>query len=189
MASPFTDQISAILLPEKFKVPSITTFTGNEDPTEHLDNYRAHLDLHETVTEVACRAFPFILFGSARDWFRKLSAKSIDSFDDLGRKFLVQFLVGRVRKKPSGHLMPLCQQDDESLKDHIMRFSQAKLFGESLTNKMVYASLYQGLRPEGPLMAELARLQPENLLEFMEKVEEFINQEETLQAMIGSRQT
>jgi len=53
----------------------------------------------------------------------------------------------------------------------------------------VYASLYQGLRPEGPLMAELARLQPENLLEFMEKVEEFINQEETLQAMIGSRQT
>lgn len=63
------------------------------------------------------------------------------------------------------------------------------MFGESLTDKMVYASLYQGLRPKGSLMAELAHLQPKNLLEFMEKMEEFINQEETLQAIIGSRQT
>lgn len=84
--------------------------------------------------------------------------------------------------------MSLRQQDDESLKDFVMRFNQAKLFAESPANEMVYVSLYQGIRVDGPLMAQLAHRQPETLLQFMDKVEEFINQEETLPAIIGSRQ-
>ncbi len=67
-----------------------------------------------------------------------------------------------------------------------MRFNQAKSFIESVTYEMVYAALYQGLRLEGPLMADLAPQEPQNLLEFMDKVDEYINQE-TLRAMIGSR--
>lgn len=35
-------------------------------------------------------------------------------------------------------------------------------------------------------MADFARREPENLLEFMDKVKEYINQEETLRAMISS---
>jgi hypothetical protein len=115
------------------------------------------MDLHRTLSEVACRAFPLTLLGSTRDWFRKLPPKSIISFEYLGRKFLIQFLVGRVRKKPSGHLMSMRQRDDESLRDYIMRFNQAKLSTENPMDEMVYTSLYQGLRPEGALMADLAR--------------------------------
>jgi hypothetical protein len=136
-ASPFTDRIFAILLLEKFKVLSITTFIGIKDPIEHMDNYRAHMDLHGTPVEVAGRAFSLTLSGSAQDWFRKLPPNSIDSFDDLRRKFLVQFLVRRVRKKPSSNLMLLHQQDDESLKDFIIRFNQAKLSMESPKDEMV----------------------------------------------------
>jgi hypothetical protein len=54
-------------------------------------------------------------------------------------------------------------------------------------DEMVYTSLYQGLRPEGALMADLARWELKNLLEFVDKVEEYINQEETLWAMMGSQ--
>jgi chlorite dismutase len=74
-------------------------------------------------------------------------------------------------------LLSLRQHDDESLKDFIMRFNQAKLSVESPTDQMVYASLYQVIRADGPLMVELARRQPDTLLEFMNKVEEFINQD------------
>jgi hypothetical protein len=35
----------AIQLPEKFEIPTIQTYTGVEDPTEHLDNYKTHMDL------------------------------------------------------------------------------------------------------------------------------------------------
>jgi hypothetical protein len=44
-SSPFTEHIMAIQLPKKFKIPTIQTYTGIEDPTEHLDNYKAHMDL------------------------------------------------------------------------------------------------------------------------------------------------
>lgn len=145
IASPFTDQIVAVHLPEKFKVPSIATFTEIEDSAEHLDNYRAHLDLHGTPKELACRAFPLTLFENARNWFRKLPPKSIDSFDALGRKFLIQLLAGRIRKKPYNNLLTLGQHDNESLKDFIMRFNQVKLSVDNHINKMVYASLYQGI--------------------------------------------
>jgi hypothetical protein len=74
-------------------------------------------------------------------------------------------------------LLSLRQHDDESLKDFIMRFNQAKLSVESPTDEMVYASLYRVIQADGPLMAELARCQPETMLEFMNKVEEFINQD------------
>jgi hypothetical protein len=38
IASPFTERIVAMRLPDKFKVPSIPIFTGKEDPTEHWIN-------------------------------------------------------------------------------------------------------------------------------------------------------
>jgi hypothetical protein len=38
-------------------------------------------------------------------------------------------------------------------------------------------------------MANLARKPPQNLNEFMSKAEQYINQEETLQALLGPKQT
>jgi hypothetical protein len=106
-ASPFKDEVANFLLPEKFKVPDVPTFTRVEDSIEHLDNFRAHTDLHLTPNVVACQAFPLTLSGNARDWLRKLPPKSINDFDGLGKVFLTQFLVGRVRRKPAGSLMSL----------------------------------------------------------------------------------
>jgi hypothetical protein len=97
--SPFTEEVENICLPEKFKVPEIPLYTGLEDPVEHLDNFRAHMDLHRTPEMVACRAFPLTLSGNARDWFRTLPPNSIRHFEDLGRMFLTQFMAGRVRRK------------------------------------------------------------------------------------------
>jgi hypothetical protein len=47
-SSPFTERVMAIQLPKKFKIPAIQTYTGIEDPTEHLDNYKMHMDLQGT---------------------------------------------------------------------------------------------------------------------------------------------
>jgi nucleoside-triphosphatase THEP1 len=52
---------------------------------------------------------------------------------------------------------------------------------------MTFVALYQGICPDRPLMTELARKLPDTLQKFMDKVEEFINQEEALVAIISSR--
>jgi chromosome segregation ATPase len=52
--SPFTEEVANICLPEKFKIPEIPFYTSLEDHVEHLDNFRAHMDLHRTPEMVAC---------------------------------------------------------------------------------------------------------------------------------------
>jgi len=50
--SPFTRGVANYQLPEKFKVPQIMSYAGDGDPFDHLENFRAHLDLHGTSDEV-----------------------------------------------------------------------------------------------------------------------------------------
>jgi len=94
--SPFTRWVADYRLPEKFKVPQILSYAGDGDPLDHLENFRAHLDLHGTPDEVACRAFPLTLSGNARDWFRKLPSNSVDQFKELSKIFLTEFLAFRI---------------------------------------------------------------------------------------------
>jgi hypothetical protein len=143
--SPFTEEVANICLPEKFKIPKIPFYAGLEDPVEHLNNFRAHMDLYQTPEMVAFRAFPLTLSGNARDWFRKLPPNSIRHFDDLGRMFLTQFMAGRVRRKPSGSLMSLHQEPEECLKDFFMRFNQARFEAEAATNDFIYEAFFQGI--------------------------------------------
>jgi hypothetical protein len=107
--SPFTRRVEDYWLPKKFKVPQILSYAGDGDPLDHLENFRAHLDLHWTPDEVACRAFPLTLSGNARDWFKKLPPNSVDHFKELSMIFLMEFLAFRTKKKPSGYLLSLHQ--------------------------------------------------------------------------------
>ncbi len=75
--------------------------------------------------------------------------------------------------------MSLHQGLDELLKDYFRRFNIEKLGTESATDDFIYGALYQGIRKDGPLMVDLARKPPQDLHGFVDKAEEFINQEET----------
>jgi len=168
-ASPFINEVATFLLPVKFKISDVLIYTGLEDPIEHLKKFWAHVDLHMIPVEVASRAFPLTLSGNALGWFKKLPPKSISNFDGFEKMFLTQFLFERVRRKPSRSLMSLNQGPDELLKDYF-----------------IYGALFQGIKKDGPLMADLAWKPPQNLHEFIDKAKEFINQEETLRALLGT---
>jgi tRNA/tmRNA/rRNA uracil-C5-methylase (TrmA/RlmC/RlmD family) len=83
--------------------------------------------------------------------------------------------------------MAMRQKEDESLKDYVVRFNQAKLTVDNPTEEMVYAALYQGLRVEGPLMSEIALNHPENLVDLTDVIEKYVNLEEILAALRESQ--
>lgn len=83
--------------------------------------------------------------------------------------------------------MVMRQKEGESLKDYMARFNQAKLTVDNPTEEMVYATLYQGLRVEGPLMSEIALNYPESLTDLTDVIEKYVNQEETLSALRESQ--
>jgi hypothetical protein len=185
--SPFTRRVADYWLLEKFKVPQILCYARDGDPLNHLENFQAHLDHHGTLDKVACRAFPLTLSENAWDWFKKLPPNFVDQFKELSKIFLTEFLAFQTKKKPSGYLLSLHQQSNESLKEFMARFNGEKVMVEDLTKDMIFATIYQGISPEETSMKKLVRKQPSTLQGLMDKVEEFINQEETLKAMASSR--
>jgi hypothetical protein len=59
----------------------------------------------------------------------------------------------------------------------------------SAPDDFIYSAIFQGLKKDGPLMAELALKLPKDLHAFMIKVDRYINQEETLRAFLGPKGT
>jgi hypothetical protein len=95
-----------------------------------------------------------------------------------------QFLAVRRRKKNPAYLLSLVQEKEEPLKDYLHRFNQEKLTVENPDDKMILSALMNGIMADGPLMAELARRPTLGTLhQFMRKAEEFVNQEETINAL------
>jgi hypothetical protein len=82
-------------------------------------------------------------------------------------------------------MLTLRQGNEETLKDFMLRFNKEKLEVDSLDDKTMLNALMQGIRAEGPLMAELARSTQEvTLSRFMKLTKEFINHEELIGTLL-----
>jgi hypothetical protein len=129
------------------------------------------------------------LKGVAKDWFTGLPSKSVGTFKELGRLFLTQFLATRKRKKDTTCLLTMRQGKKESLKDFMLRFNKEKLEVDTPDDKTMLCALMQGVRAEGPLMAEVGRknIRKVTLPQFMKLTEEFIHQEELVGTLLKAR--
>ena len=65
----------------------------------------------------------------------------------------------------------------------MIRFNLEKLMVEDPIDGVVFSAIYQGISPNEPMMRKLAWRQPNNLQNLLDKVEEFINEEETLKVI------
>jgi hypothetical protein len=186
---PFTERVKAYPIPDKFKMPRIEKYDGSGDPQAHLEAFRESIILHGTPDEIACRAFPLTLKGVAKDWFTGLPSKSVGTFKELGRLFLTQFLATRKRKKDTTCLLTMRQGKKESLKDFMLRFNKEKLEVDTPDDKTMLCALMQGVRAEGPLMAEVGRknIRKVTLSQFMKLTEEFIHQEELVGTLLKAQ--
>ncbi|KAF5450115.1 hypothetical protein F2P56_030491 [Juglans regia] len=141
------------------------------------------MTLHNFPREVACRAFPLTLKGSARVWVGSLAPRSIDSFGELTRLFLTQFMASSRRRCPSAYLLTIKQGEDESLKIYLSRLNKECMIIEDQDEKITLVALLGGVWLRSQFMAELARRTPATLREFMDQVNNFINVEDTLRAL------
>ncbi|GFY88643.1 hypothetical protein Acr_06g0005830 [Actinidia rufa] len=131
--------------------------------------------------EVMCKAFSATLKGPARSWFRKLSPGTKDSFGELSRLFVANFMSCRNRQKNASHLFTVHQKETESLKDFVKRFNQAILEVEDPSDKVIIMAMMEGLRP-GPLFDSLSKNVPETLFALQSKADKYIAAEELAEA-------
>ncbi|GFZ06509.1 hypothetical protein Acr_18g0006790 [Actinidia rufa] len=179
---PFTGRILRARISSKFKLPTqLGIYEGKTDPMDHLDSYKSLMLLQGCSDEVMCKAFSATLKGPARSWFRKLLPGTIDSFGDLSRFFVANFMSCRNRQKNASHLFTVHQKETKSLKDFVKRFNQAILEVEDPSEKVIIIVIMEGLR-RGPLFDSLSKNVPETLSALQSKADKYIAAEELAEA-------
>ena len=124
--NPYSREIMAAPLPDKFKMPILKHYDGTTDPSDHLERYTSWMYLHGVSDAIVCRAFDSTLEGNAKRWFRKLPEGSIFSWDQLQRLFLTNFIGARLPEVTTSMLLETRQRPDESLRKWIDRFTKVK---------------------------------------------------------------
>ncbi|GFY91348.1 hypothetical protein Acr_07g0015440 [Actinidia rufa] len=104
----FTNRVMRARVSSRFKLPTqLGVYEGKIDPMDHLDSYNSLMTLQGCSDKVMGKAFSATLKGSARSWFRKLLPGTIDSFGDLSKLFVANFMSCRVRQKNAFHLFTI----------------------------------------------------------------------------------
>ena len=124
-----------------------------------------------------CKALSATLNRATRSWFRKLPPRTIDSFGNLSRLFIANFLRCQVRQKNASHLFIVHQKETESLKDYIKRFNQTILEMETPSDKVMIMAMMEGLY-SSPLFDSLSQNVPATLSALQSKTEKYITAEE-----------
>ncbi|XP_029144876.1 uncharacterized protein [Arachis hypogaea] len=124
-----------------------------------------------------CKAFPTTLSKAAMKWFDSLPPRSVTSFEDLSRKFLMRFSIQKDKVKHALSLLGVKQEVGEPLRDYMERFNKACLKIQDLPTEAVIMGLVNGLR-EGPFSQSISKRHPTSLSDVQERAEKYINMEE-----------
>ncbi|GJW43515.1 reverse transcriptase domain-containing protein [Tanacetum coccineum] len=118
---PFTPRIRYFDFP-KTRMPShIKTYDGSEDPEDHLKIFQAAAKTEQWAMPTWCHMFNSTLTGNARVWFDNLPPESIDSYDDLKKSFLENYLQQKKCIKDPIEIHNIKQREGESTKDFVKR--------------------------------------------------------------------
>jgi hypothetical protein len=179
--SPFTKSIDEYPLPAKFKVPQLETFDGFKDPLDYLDSFRTIMRLHSVSDEIMCRTFPTNLRGSARTWFNQLETGSIDTFAQLSRAFIDNFIGGRRSARPANYLLNIRQKEGESLRSYVQRFNKEAVQIDEPNEYVALTAFNAGLL-KGDFLFQLCKDPPKSMSELMYEAQKFINAEDAFKA-------
>uniref|UniRef100_A0A2N9I423 Retrotransposon gag domain-containing protein n=1 Tax=Fagus sylvatica TaxID=28930 RepID=A0A2N9I423_FAGSY len=179
--SPFTKRIDEYPLPAKFKVPQLETFDGFKDPLDYLDSFRTIMRLHGVSDEIMCRTFPTNLRGSARTWFNQLETGSIDTFAQLSRAFIDNFIGGRRSVRPANYLLNIRQREGESLRSYVQRFNKEAVQIDEPNEYVALTAFNAGLL-KGDFLFQLCKDPSKSMSELMYEAQKFINAEDAFQA-------
>ncbi|GJT50778.1 reverse transcriptase domain-containing protein [Tanacetum coccineum] len=119
---PFTPRIRYFDFPRTRMPSHIKTYDGSEDPEDHLKIFQAAAKTERWTMPTWCHMFNSTLTGNARVWFDDLPKESIDSYDDLRKAFLENYLQQKKCIKDPVEIHNIKQREGESMEEFIRRY-------------------------------------------------------------------
>ncbi|GKE50255.1 reverse transcriptase domain-containing protein, partial [Tanacetum coccineum] len=120
---PFTPRIRYFDFPKNTRMPNnVKTYDGSDDYEDHLKILQATAKVERWAMPTWYHMFNSTLTGSARLWFDDLPLESVDSYDDLKKEFLANFLQQKKCIKDPVEIHHIKQREWESMEDFVQRF-------------------------------------------------------------------
>ena len=111
--SPFTTSING---------HPLDSYDRTRDPFDHIATFKTTMHLQKIPDEIMCRAFPTTLKGPTQAWFSKIPSNSVNSFDELSKLFVNNFIGVQRHKHSSSSLLTIKQGENESLRSFYTSF-------------------------------------------------------------------
>lgn len=147
--TPYPPAYDLIPLPNRYKVPDVTKFSGQDDTStmEHVNRFIIQCEEAANRDELRVRLFSSSLSGSAFTWFISLPLNSVITWADLEKQFHKYFFSG-VHEKIS-YLVRLKQCNDESVERFVQRLRDVKnkWYSLVLDDRQLADLAFQGLLP------------------------------------------
>nr|GEV38253.1 reverse transcriptase domain-containing protein [Tanacetum cinerariifolium] len=142
----FTHRIYYFDFPKKARMPNnVKTYDRSDDPEDHLKFFQAAAKVKRWAMPTWCHMFNSTLIGSARVWFDDLPPKSIDSYDDLKKEFLANFLQQNKCIKDPVEICHIKQREGESTEDFEQRFKAESRHVKGATECMRISGFMHGI--------------------------------------------
>ncbi|XP_030958878.1 uncharacterized protein LOC115980806 [Quercus lobata] len=177
--SPFTASSNGHPLPSKFKLPSLDSFDGMRDPSDHIATFKTTMHLKGVPDEIMCRAFPTTVKGLARVWFSKIPPSSVGYFKELSKLFVNNFLGGQRHKRSSSSLLTIEQGENKSLRSFITRFNREALIVDEVDDKLLLAAFHNGIN-SNLFIYKLYEKEPQTMAELVHSAQNFMDVEDAI---------
>ena len=151
-------------------------YDGTGDPDDHVHNFQWAIKIIPMNPKLWSLYFAGTLDGSVRYWLASLPPKSIESFEELRRKFCNSFIQQR-RYQQQAHAIFACRQrEGESNKLYFKRFNKISQEMPTRDDPMIIAAFTYGLL-EGELFRKLVGKEFYSAEEMIVKINRFLRQE------------
>jgi len=148
--TPYPPAYDLIPLPNRYKVPDFTKFSGQDDTStmEHVNRFIIQCGEAANRDERRVRLFSSSLSGSAFTWFISLPPNSVITWADLEKQFH-KYFFSRVHEKKITDLVRLKQRNDESVESFVQRLREVKnkCYSLVLDDRQLADLAFQGLLP------------------------------------------
>ena len=106
----------------------------------------------------------------------------VDNFEQLSNTFLHHFIGGQRPKRPADYLLTIRQEEKETLRSYVKRFTRETLEVDEADDKVQLTTFKAGLRSRD-LMASLAKNPPKTMTEMLLKAQKYMNTEDAVAAI------
>ncbi|XP_017237355.1 uncharacterized protein LOC108210538 [Daucus carota subsp. sativus] len=188
-SSPFTKKLEREKKQRHLKHPNIDAYSGEGDPEDHLNQFDQLSKFYEYTDLTSCRFFATSLKGNAQRWFNRIPPRTIDSWADFKKLFLVRFRANKPHEVHTVYLESVRQGDHEDLESYLKRFKQAVDKVEVVNETEALIHLRRGLNPFEceKYICELMNQKPDTLSKAYQLASRFITEGEAMRVLKQTR--